>query len=117
MANQNEAGPAQESTQPSTQHRETLLREIVRGVLTDLNAGAGDKDKRRQAEEWMKSLADKYPEFQIETGLRDYYLAEAQRIGQDFAKAADLGEKLALGRQVETFLDRAAEYERRLSER
>lgn len=117
MTNQNETPTGNDGAQPSTEHRETLLREIVRGVLADLNAGAGDKDKRRQAEEWMKSLADKYPEFHIETGLRDYYLAEAQRIGLDFAKAADLGEKLVLGRQVETLLDRAAEYERRISER
>lgn len=112
MADQNESNPG-----AATEHRESLLRDIVRGVLADLHSGAGDKDKRRQAEEWMKSLADKYPEFEIEKGLRDYYLAEAQRIGQDFAKAADLAEKLAYGRQVETFLDRAAEYERRLGER
>ena len=65
----------------------------------------------------MRTLAEKYPEFEIETGLRDYYLAEAQRLRTDFDKAADLSEKLTLGRQIESFLDRAAEYDRRATDR
>jgi len=49
--------------------------------------------------------------------LRDYYLAEAQRLRADFEKTADIAEKLALGRSIEAFLDRAAEYDRRIAER
>jgi hypothetical protein len=82
-----------------------------------LKNGTGDKDRRRQVEEWMRTLAEKYPEFRIEAGLRDYYLAEAERLRAEFDKSAELGEKLALGRSIESFLDRAAEYDRRLSER
>src|SRR5256885_1077440 len=80
-------------------------------------AALRDPDRRRQVEEWMRTLAEKYPEFKIEVGLRDYYLAEATRLRGEFDKAADLTEKLALGRNIETFLDRAAEYDRRISER
>jgi len=65
----------------------------------------------------IMSFAEKYPEFQIEVGLRDYYLAEAQRLRNDFDKAAELAEKLALGRSIESFLDRAADYDRRIAER
>ena len=65
----------------------------------------------------MRALAEKYPEFKIESGLRDYYLAEAQRLRADFDKASELTEKLALGRSIESFLDRAAEYERRAAGR
>ena len=65
----------------------------------------------------MRTRAEKYPEFKIEVGLRDYYLAEAQRLRGDFDKASDLTEKLSLGRNIETFLDRAADYDRRISER
>ena len=65
----------------------------------------------------MRSLAEKYPEFHIETGLRDYYLAEAERLRTDFDKSTELTEKLSLGRSIESFLDRAAEYDRRISER
>ncbi|PYQ27329.1 MAG: hypothetical protein DMF56_20475 [Acidobacteria bacterium] len=86
-------------------------------LLDDLKSGAGDKDRRRQVEEWMRTLAEKYPEFKIETGLRDYYLAEAERLRADFDKASDLTEKLALGRSIESFLDRASEYDRRIRER
>jgi len=64
----------------------------------------------------MRTLA-KYPEFHIETGLRDYYLAEAERLRGDFTKSTEMSEKLALARSIESFLDRAAEYERRASER
>ena len=94
-----------------------LLEGVVKTLLDDLKHGAGDKDRRRQAEEWMRTLAEKYPEFQIEIGLRDYYVAEAQRLRADFDKATDLAEKIALGRNIESFLDRAAEYDRRISER
>ena len=90
---------------------------MVSTLLADLKSGAGDKDRRRQVEEWMRTLAEKYPEFKIEAGLRDYYLAEATRLRSEFEKANDLGEKLTIGRHIESFLDRAAEYDRRAAER
>jgi hypothetical protein len=72
--------------------------------------------QRRQVEEWMRTLAEKYPEFKIEVGLRDYYLAEAARLRADFDKTPELSEKLSLGRAIESFLDRAADYDRRISD-
>ena len=95
--------------------RTQILSGVVKTLLNDLKSGAGDKDRRRQVEEWMRTLAEKYPEFQIETGLRDYYLAEAERLRIDFEKAAELNEKLALGRSIEGFLDRAADYAKRIA--
>jgi hypothetical protein len=103
-----------ETAQPD---RLQILSGIVDRLLADLRSGAGDKDKRRQVEEWMRMLAEKYPEFPIEAGLRDYYFAEAARLRADFDKSDDLSEKLSLGRAVESFLDRAAEYERRAADR
>ena len=99
------------------EQRMQILSGVVEALLRDIKEGTGDKDRRRQVEEWMRSLAEKYPEFKIETGLRDYYLAEATRLRGDFEKATDLTEKLALGRNIETFLDRAADYDRRISEK
>ncbi len=97
--------------------RPQILSGVVRKLLSEIKAGNGDKDRRRQVEEWMRTLADKYPEFQIELGLRDYYLAEAERLRADFDKSAELSEKLVLGRSIESFLDRAAEYDRRIASR
>jgi hypothetical protein len=97
--------------------RTQILSGVVQTLLNDLKSGTGDKDRRRQVEEWMRTLAEKYPEFNIETGLRDYYLAEAQRLRSEFDKATELTEKLSLGRNIEAFLDRAADYERRISEK
>ena len=97
--------------------RTQILSGVVQTLLDDLKSGTGDKDRRRQVEEWMRTLAEKYPEFNIETGLRDYYLAEAQRLRSEFDKAAELTEKLSLGRNIEAFLDRAADYERRIAEK
>ena len=105
------------SQAPVGDHKQEVLSGVVASLLEDLKNGSGDKDRRRQVEEWMRGLAEKYPEFKIEVGLRDYYLAEATRLRGDFDKAADLTEKLALGRNIETFLDRAAEYDRRIAER
>jgi hypothetical protein len=105
------------SAEPIKDQRQQILAGVVDTLLVDLKKGNGDRDRRRQVEEWMRTLAEKYPEFKIEVGLRDYYLAEAQRLRGDFDKAADLTEKLSLGRNIETFLDRAAEYDRRISER
>ena len=105
------------SSEPVQEQRTQILSGVVSKLLDDLKSGAGDKDRRRQVEEWMRTLAEKYPEFKIETGLRDYYLAEAARLRADFDKASDLTEKLALGRSIESFLDRAAEYDRRIRER
>jgi hypothetical protein len=102
---------------PIQQQKQEILEGVVTRLLDDLKTGNGDKDRRRQVEEWMRTLAEKYPEFRIETGLRDYYLAEARRLRDDFEKAAELSEKLALGRSIESFLDRAAEYDRRISEK
>jgi hypothetical protein len=97
--------------------RMQILSGVVQTLLDDLKSGTGDKDRRRQVEEWMRTLAEKYPEFKIETGLRDYYLAEAQRLRDDFDKSTELNEKLALGRSIESFLDRAADYDRRIAEK
>jgi hypothetical protein len=99
------------------EQRTQILAGVITTLLSELRSGAGDKDRRRQAEEWMRTLAEKYPEFRIEAGLRDYYLAEAERLRAEFDKSADLSEKLALGRSIESFLDRAAEYARRAAER
>ena len=99
------------------QQRAQFLEGVVTTLLTDLKTGVGDKDRRRQVEEWMRTLAEKYPEFRIESGLRDYYLAEAERLRADFDKSSDLTEKLGLGRSIESFLDRAAEYDRRIADR
>ena len=99
------------------EQRAQILSGVVTTLLTDLKTGVGDKDRRRQVEEWMRTLAEKYPEFRIESGLRDYYLAEAERLRADFDKSTDLTEKLGLGRSIESFLDRAAEYDRRIADR
>ena len=85
------------------------LKSVVDSLLSDLLQGRGDRDKRRQVEEWMRSLAEKYPEFRIETGLRAYYLAEAERLRGEFEKSTDLTERLAIGRSVEVCLEKAAE--------
>ncbi len=103
-------------TEVQTQ-KQQILSGVVSTLLDDLKNGNGDKDRRRQVEEWMRTLAEKYPEFKIEVGLRDYYLAEAERLRGDFDKASELSERLTLGRSIESFLDRAAEYERRMSDR
>src|SRR5689334_23616279 len=103
--------------EPIKDHRQQLLSGVVDTLLGDLKRGNGDKDRRRQVEEWMRTLAEKYPEFKIEVGLRDYYLAEAQRLRADFDKSMELSEKLALGRNIESFLDRAADYDRRIADR
>ena len=105
------------TTEGLHEQRMSILSGVVSTLLSDLKAGTGDKDRRRQVEEWMRTLAEKYPEFNIETGLRDYYLAEAERLRADFDKAGDLTEKLGLGRSIESFLDRAAEYDRRIAGR
>jgi hypothetical protein len=105
------------SEQPLHDQRTQILSGVVKTLIEDLKKGAGDKDRRRQVEEWMRLLAEKYPEFQIESGLRDYYLAEAERLRLDFEKAVELNEKLALGRSIEGFLDRAAEYAKRIAEK
>ena len=103
--------------QPIDGQRQDLLRGIVDSLLGDLKSGVGDKDRRRQVEEWLRTLAEKYPEFAIESGLRDYYLAEAERLRAEFDKSTELAEKLSLGRNVESFLDRAADYARRVADR
>ena len=109
---------ADEPQTPSKhEQRQQLLGGIVTALVDDLKKGIGDKDRRRQVEEWLRTLSEKYPEFHIEVGLRDYYVAEAERLRADFDKAAELSEKLSLGRSVESFLDRAAEYDRRISEK
>lgn len=99
------------------QQRSQILSGVVTNLLSELKSGVGDKDRRRQVEEWMRTLAEKYPEFKIETGLRDYYLAEAARLRAEFDKSSDLTEKLGLGRSIESFLDRASEYDRRIRDR
>jgi len=103
------------TTEAVQEQRTRILSGVVQTLLNDLKGGNGDRDRRRQVEEWMRTLAEKYPEFKIEMGLRDYYLAEAERLRAEFDKSAELTEKLALGRSIESFLDRAAEYDRRIS--
>ena len=103
--------------QPLQEQRSQILSGVVTALLSDLKGGVGDKDRRRQVEEWMRTLAEKYPQFRIEIGLRDYYLAEAERLRADFDKSSDLTEKLGLGRSIESFLDRAGEYDRRIVDR
>ena len=102
---------------PVSEQKQAILSGVVGTLINDLKSGNGDKDRRRQVEEWLRGLAEKYPEFKIESGLRDYYLAEAQRLRTEFEKSAELAEKLGLARSIEGFLDRAAEYERRIAER
>jgi len=109
--------PAEQVKEPVKDQRQQILSGVVETLLNELKQGTGDRDRRRQVEEWMRTLAEKYPEFKIEIGLRDYYLAEAERLRREFDKAADLTEKLSLGRNIETFLDRAAEYDRRIAEK
>ena len=113
------AAMATTTNQPSPLHeqRMQILSGVIGTLLAEIRKGTGDKDRRRQVEEWMRTLAEKYPEFSIETGLRDYYLAEAERLRADFDKTAELSEKLALGRSIESFLDRAADYDRRITDR
>src|ERR1043165_8891112 len=102
---------------PVTDQKSQILSGVVKALLDDLRSGAGGGHRRRQVEEWMRALAEKSPEFHIETALRDYSLAEAERLRADFTKAAEMGEKLSLARSIESFLDRATEYDRRASER
>ena len=99
------------------EQRMQILSGVVNTLLTEIRNGTGDKDRRRQVEEWMRVLAEKYPEFKIEMGLRDYYLAETERLRADFDKSSELSEKLSLGRAIESFLNRAAEYDRRIADR
>jgi hypothetical protein len=105
------------SDESSSDHRQQLLGGVVQTLVDDLKKGTGDKDRRRQVEEWLRTLSDKYPAFEIEVGLRDYYVAEAERLRADFDKATELSEKLMLGRSIESFLDRAGEYDRRIADR
>ena len=104
-------------SEPVKDQRQQILSGVVETLLRDLKAGTSDRDRRRQVEEWMRTLAEKYPEFKIEVGLRDYYLAEADRLRGEFEKSGDLTEKLSLGRNIESLLDRAAEYERRIADK
>jgi len=108
---------ADERSQQTMTRNHEILRGAVDRLLEELKNGVGDKDKRRQVEEWMRTLSEKYPEFSIEHGLREYYVAEATRLRRDFDAATDLVEKLSLARAVESFLDRASEYDRRLAEK
>ncbi len=97
--------------------RLSILSGVVTNLLSELKSGAGDKDRRRQVEEWMRTLAEKYPEFHVEAGLRDYYVAEATRLRAEFDKSSDLTEKLGLARSIESFVDRAAAYDRMIRDR
>ena len=105
------------SQAPVVEQKHEVLSGVVASLIEDLKSGNGDKDRRRQVEEWLRGLAEKYPEFKIEIGLRDYYMAEAQRLRAEFEKTTDIADKLGLARAIEGFLDRAAEYERRVAER
>jgi hypothetical protein len=93
------------------------LRGVIESLLDQLQRGSGDRDKRRQVEEWLRNLAEKYPDFPVLPGLREYYLAEAARLRADFDGAVDLTEKLNLGRMIESFLEKAADMDRRIREK
>jgi hypothetical protein len=93
-----------------------MLRGVIDSLVKQLKEGEGDKEKRRAVEEWLRAVSEKYPDFKVDKGLHDYYLAEAGRLREEFDRSSDLVEKLNLGRQVESFLDRAAEYERRTAQ-
>lgn len=86
---------------------------VVHDLLEDLKAGKDEGDDRRQVEDWLRALADKYPEFEIDSGLRDYYLAEAARLRDAFASTEDLQDRLALGRSIEGYLEKASEIDRK----
>lgn len=103
-----------DDTSAGDAREEGLLRGLVARLVDDLRAGSGDPDQRREVEEWLRALAEKYPEFRIESGLRDYYLAEAGRLRERFEGTPDLSERLNLGRSIEAFLERASEIERRM---
>src|SRR5947209_11171653 len=60
--------------------RTQILSGVVKTLLDDLKNGAGDKDRRRQVEEWMRTLAEKYPADQGEASLRNFSPAEAELI-------------------------------------
>jgi len=109
----NEETTTTESTPKDQSSELSSLKSVVDSLLVDLLEGRGDRDKRRQVEEWMKALADKYPEFGIEAGLRSYYLAEAERLRAEFDASTDLTERLAVGRSVEVCLEKAAEITRK----
>lgn len=104
-----------ESTQPSLR-KGGPLEGVVKDLLEDLKSGQGDGDERRRVEEWLRALSDKYPEFEIQTGLRDYYLAEADRLRDAFSRTSELVERLSLGRSIEGYLEKAAEIDRRLEQ-
>lgn len=107
-----------ETTEESVRlQRHNTLSSVVKTLLDNLRDGVGDKDRRRQVEEWLRTLAEKYPDYAIEAGLRDYYLAESERLRLEFEQSTELAEKLQLGRSIESFLDRASEYDRRARER
>lgn len=91
-----------------------LLRSVVSSLLEDVKRGTGDRDRRRQVEEWMRSLAEKYPEFSILEGLREYYLAEASRLRGEFDATKDLSERLTIGRSIEGYLDKAVDLAKRI---
>ena len=90
-----------------------VLEGVISTLLADLETGAGDENRRRQAEEWLRALRDKYPTLGIDAGLRAYYLAEAKRLKDKFDSTEDLSDKLALGRSIEGYLERALEVDNR----
>ena len=89
-----------------------LLRGLIEALLDELKSGAGDRDGRGQVDGWLRALAEKYPEYAIEGGLRDYYVEEARRLRSEFNSSDSLEEKLNLGRLVESFLEKASEIDR-----
>lgn len=107
--------PTLESTQPPLR-KGGPLEGVVRDLLEDLKSGKGDGDERRRVEDWLRALSDKYPEFEIQSGLRDYYLAEADRLSKAFTSTGELVERLSLGRSIEGYLEKAAEIDRRLAQ-
>jgi len=91
-----------------------LLRGVIDRLIDELKKGVGAGDERGQVEEWLRALSEKYPEFDIRSGLRDYYVAEAGRLRARFDTTEDVVERLALGRSIESFLEKASEIDQKL---
>ncbi|MBW3565607.1 MAG: hypothetical protein KY459_12850 [Acidobacteria bacterium] len=92
-----------------------VLEGVVAELLKDLETGTGDESQRKQTEDWLRALRDKYPSLGIEAGLRAYYLAEAKRKREEFDSTENLVDRLALGRSIESYLERAGEVDHRRS--
>jgi len=107
---------AKKSGKGSVDPGDQLLKGLLESLVDNLKRGDGDRDGRGQVEGWLRALAEKYSEYDIESGLRDYYRAEAGRLRAEFDATENLIERLNIGRLLESFLEKASEIERRRSD-